>query len=186
MISGISAEVVASGDNRSCGLNMSIALWAEWLVCVPMMTYVIVVCRKHISSNLHSRKHDLRMVPAMFLCILFGMLSQLVITEWACYTFLAMSHFSIAYCFVITFYIRNSISPTEEPADSYKENLWSEFLVLMLPFPAIYCLGLAQVLTDIQTMIAFSVANIVVKYLFSSRFVSNDSQLKAIFVNIFS
>ena len=112
------------------------------------------------------------MVPAMFLCILFGMLSQLTNVEWASYIFLVMAHFSIAYCFVIAVFFRNTVSTTEKHLSSHKDNLWPEFFAIMLPFPTIYSLGLAQVLTNDQMLIALSAANIVVKYLFSSRFFS--------------
>lgn len=66
---------------------MSVHVWIEWLICVPLLTYIFA----HKASEGNISRSATLAVASMFLCIFFGFLMSFTAILWASIMCLIMS-----------------------------------------------------------------------------------------------
>jgi len=132
-------------------------LWAEWLSCVPLMTFIAVVRNEDETMTLE----DFHIIFSITVCIYFGFFMTVSTSLVAYSLFFALSMFAYCYAYFKVYVPRKSkvqnsdseieISRGSDRVKLFEELLYSNrkqkmdsFMLFVLPpFPLIYILTVA-------------------------------------------
>jgi len=190
IIAGASSLLELMYEKNMCsdlyGVSLPYPIWIEWIACVPLMALCSSLPELNGKNDSLNTWNKL-FIGSLWLCIIFGAVMALstTIESYIICCFLSFS------CFLCPYYIwyrglgqkfridsdeyshsqrSDTLGEIESGIVSKEKEKLKSFMIFVLPsFPLIYILAVSKLIDQNSTLICFNVANVIAKFIFSTR-----------------